>query len=403
MTNRSAVDTIRGYFYQFDMSIRNVLSLTNDTDSILIECIEDIDLKIASDITAVQCKYYAKSEYNHSVIKDAVMHMLSHFKEVKNGNKQKISYVIRGHYASGQEKLSVGIDIEFLKNNFFTYTAEKIKRYHHTELYLDDADLEEFLALLTIDINAPEFEKQFQEVVDQLKLIFNCTEFCAEFFYYNNALRVIRELSIKNHAPDREITKKLFLERINSSSILFNEWFVQKKGKKAHLAALRKEYFSELNISPFERFFLIEINPSSYIRSELKELIFSLSRKWSKLSKREPNSFCPYLFIQGATDSELLDLKNEFRNEGFRFIDGHDYKYSEFSANSIMQKACHDNGIKIKIINSLSNLEDTLECIKSTRKIYQFYEDETYFKYENPSISHVKIQLKQFSDIKEMI
>jgi hypothetical protein len=51
----------------------------------------------------------------------------------------------------------------------------------------------------------------------------------------------------------------------------------------------------------------------------------------------------------------------------------------------------------------MSNLEDTLGYIKSTRKIYQFYGDEIYFKYENPSISHVKIQLKQFSDIKEII
>lgn len=96
MTDRSAVDTIRGYFYQFDMSIRSVLNLTNDTDSISIECIEDIDLRTASDVTAVQCKYYAKSEYNHSVIKEAVMYMLSHFKEVKAGTKPKISYVIRG-------------------------------------------------------------------------------------------------------------------------------------------------------------------------------------------------------------------------------------------------------------------------------------------------------------------
>lgn len=385
------------------MSIRSVLNLTNDTDSISIECIEDIDLRTASDVTAVQCKYYAKSEYNHSVIKEAVMYMLSHFKEVKAGTKPKISYVIRGHYASGQEKLSAGIDVEFLKRHFLTHTTGKVKRYHHTELGLDDADLAEFLALLTVDINALEFDKQFQEVICQLKAAFGCTSFSAEFFYYNNALRAIRELAIRSNPADRTITKQAFLENVNTSSILFNEWFVQKKGKRLHLAALRKEYFTALNVSPFERFFLIEINPASYIREELKELVFILSKKWSKTSKLEPNSFCPYLFVQGIPENELLALKKELSVEGFKFVDGYDYHGADFSANSIGQKATHSNGTKIKILNSLGNLEETVNAITKTRKIYQFHLGQSYFEFANPSVGHVKIQVEQLSDIKGII
>lgn len=385
------------------MSIRSVLGLANDTDSISIECVEDIDLRTASDVTAVQCKYYAKTEYNHSVIKEAMRYMLSHFKEAKAGTKPKVSYVIRGHYASGQEKLIDGIDIEFLKKHFLTYTTKKVEHCRHVELGLTDCDLTEFLALLTVDINALEFDKQFQEVIKQLQVTFDCKPFSAEFFYYNNALRVIRELSIRPSPADRTITKKAFLQRVNTSSILFNEWFVQKKGKKMHLAALRKEYFTALNISPFERFFLVEIDSASYIRDELKELVFVLSKKWSKTLKLEPNSFCPYLFIQGIPEGELLTLKNELREEGFKFVDGYDYKDADFSANSIAQKATHVNGIKIKILNSLSNLEETVKSIVKTRKIYQFHLGQSYFAYENPSISHVKIQVQQLSDIKGVI
>ncbi len=403
MTDRSAVDTIRGYFYQFDMSIRSVLELANDTDGIAIECVEDIDLRAAADMTAIQCKYYAKSEYNHSVIKEAVMYMLSHFKEVKSGIKPKISYVIRGHYASGQEKLRNGIDVEFLKKNLLTYTTGKVKRYHHTELDLDDTDLAQFLSLLTVDINALEFDKQFQEVISQLKAAFSCTSFSAEFFYYNNALRVIKELAIRSNPADRTITKKEFLERVNTSSILFNEWFVQKKGKTLHLASLRKEYFTALNISPFERFFLVEIDPASYIRAELKELVFILSKKWSKTTKLEPNSFCPYLFVQGLPEDELLALKKELSVEDFKFVDGYDYQGADFSANSIAQKATHKNGIKIKILNSLSNLADTVNSITKTRKLYQFHLGQTYFELNNQSIAHVKIQVEQLSDIKGVI
>ncbi|MGA3952221.1 hypothetical protein ACI2TT_16405 [Ralstonia nicotianae] len=156
MTDRSAVDTIRGYFYQFDLSILSVLRLTSPDDSVEIECTEDIDIRTATDVTATQCKYYAKTEYNHSVIKDAVKHMVSHFKESLAGTKPKVSYSIKGHYASGQEKLDGGIDVDFLKKNFLTYSegkgAAKVTRYHHSELGLSDADLGEFLKSLTIDV-----------------------------------------------------------------------------------------------------------------------------------------------------------------------------------------------------------------------------------------------------------
>lgn len=407
MTDRSAVDTIRGYFYQFDLSILSVLQLTSLDDSVEIECIEDIDIRAATEVTATQCKYYAKTEYNHSVIKDAVKHMVSHFKESLAGTKPKISYSIKGHYASGQEKLDSGIDVDFLKKHFLTYTegkaAAKVTRYHHSELGLSDADLGEFLKRFTIDVRAKEFDEQYREVLLAVRSVFGCTPFSAEYFYYNNALAVIRELSIKPTPADRTITKKEFLARINTSTVLFNEWFVEKKGKKAHLAALRKEYFTELNISPYERFFLVEVDAGSYVRSDLKDLFFELSRKWAKLSAREPSPFCPYIYVHGIPGDELLALKKELSAEGFKLIDGHDFQGADFSFQSITQKATHGNGIKIKVLNTLSNVEQTVDAITKTRRIYQFYLGSSYFEYDKPAVRHVKIQIERLSDVKSII
>jgi hypothetical protein len=177
MADRSAVDTIRGYFYQFDLTILSILKLTSLDESVEIECTEDIDIRTATDVTATQCKYYAKTEYNHSVIKDAIKYMLSHFKETLIGTKQKMFYSIYGHYAYGQEKLDVEIDIDFLKKHFLTYTKEKVTYYHHQDLQLSDADLEEFLNRLSINIRAVDFDTQFREVTDILKSIFNTKSF----------------------------------------------------------------------------------------------------------------------------------------------------------------------------------------------------------------------------------
>lgn len=407
MTDQSAVDTIRGYFYQFDLSILSVLQLVSPNESIEIECTEDVDIRTATDVTATQCKYYAKTEYNHSVIKDAVKHMVSHFQASLTGTKPKISYSIKGHYASGQEKLDGGIDVEFLKKHFLTYSegkgTDKVTRYHHSELGLSDADLSEFLKRLTINVRAKEFDEQYLEVLGALRSILGGTPFSAEYFYYNNALAVIRELSIKAAPTDRTITKKEFLERINTSTILFNEWFVERKGKKAHLAALRKEYFTELNVSPHERFFLVETDAGSYVRSDLKDLFFELSRKWAKLSSREPSPFCPYIYVHGVPDDELLALKRELSTEGFKLIDGHDFQGADFSNHSITQKATHGNGIKIKVLNTLNNVEQTVDAVTKTRRIYQFHLGSSYFDYDKPAIRHIKIQVEQLSDVKSII
>jgi hypothetical protein len=407
MSDRSAVDTIRGYYYQFDLSILSVLQLKTPDDSVEIECTEDIDIRTATDVTATQCKYYAKTEYNHSVIKDAVMHMVSHFKESLTGAKPKVFYSINGHYASGQEKLDGGIDIEFLKNNFLTYSegkgTAKVTRYHHSELGLSDGDLVEFLKRLTINVRAAEFEEQYQQVLKLLKVKFGCTLFTAEYFYYNSALAVIRGLSIKAAPADRTITKKAFLAKLNTSSILFNEWFVQKKGKKAHLAALRAEYFTEFNVSPHERFFLVETDTDSYARTDLKDLIFALSKKWAKLSSLSPSPFCPYVYVHGVPSDELLELKKELIREGFKFVDGHDFQDADFNHQSIMQKANHGNGIKIKILNTLSNVEQTIDAIGKTRQIYQFHLGTVFFEYDKPAVRHVKVQVERLSDVKSII
>ena len=68
MADRTATDTIRGYFYQFDLAILKLLQLEGDAHEITVEGIEDVDVKNATEEIAIQCKYHSKTEYNHSAI-----------------------------------------------------------------------------------------------------------------------------------------------------------------------------------------------------------------------------------------------------------------------------------------------------------------------------------------------
>lgn len=93
MRSRSAIDTILGYYYQFDYSIYKLLELRNE-DFIVIEGIEDIDIHTANEEIAIQCKYYHSTEYNHSKIAEPIRLMLKHYKDVKEGRKKEINYYI---------------------------------------------------------------------------------------------------------------------------------------------------------------------------------------------------------------------------------------------------------------------------------------------------------------------
>jgi len=410
MADRAAIDTIRGYFYQFDYSIISILNLKDDSDSVTIEGIEDIDISTATETTAVQCKYYEKTEYNHSVIAEPIRLMLNHFKNVKNGTQTEIKYKLRGHYKSGHSKLVLPLSLENLKDDFLTYSRtekingvdNKVKHFHHQELGLSDSDLNEFIQLLEIDIYAKEFEKQFNEIIQLFKNIFSCSELTSELYFYNSSLRIIKDLSKNSNAANRKITKIDFLKRVNQSKVLFNEWYVQLKGEKAYYLNLRKEHFGNLNILFKERFFLFEITPSSYSRSEIKALLMLLIKNYTKIIN-QPTPFCPYVYFEGINPSELIELKKDLIADDIIISDGFDFEGAEFNAKSIFKKPSLSNQIKIKFLNKIEHLSSTLILTGRRSEIYQFYTDDVFFDLNEDSVKEVKIQVDNINKIKNII
>ena len=374
MTDRTATDTIKGYFYQFDLAILKLLQLEDDAHAITVEGIEDVDVKNATEEIAIQCKYHSKTEYNHSTIAKPIRLMLNHFRQVLNGNEKKIKYLYFGHFKSGHEKFPASITLDFLKSSLLTYKKDKIEYKHYEGLKLSDAELMLFLETLEIEINAKPYEEQLKEIFTFLKNQkgIKCDDFEAENFYYNNALKIISNLAKENDLTNRRITKKDFLTKINSKQVLFHKWFVQYKGKKKLLSDIRAKYFSEYNSSPFERFFFVEVNPSNYLRSDLKSIIHLINKKYSQLSRTNPDSFCPYIHIFGLSSSELVELKTELTSENFKFKDGFDFNGSSFNPKSIIEKATFHNGIKIKIIDDLKHIESVFNEISKNQRSLSF-------------------------------
>ena len=103
------------------------------------------------------------------------------------------------------------------------------------------------------------------------------------------------------------------------------------------------------------------------------------------------------------SDSELIELKTELIGENFKFKDGFDFSGASFNPKSIIEKATYFNGIKIKIINNIKNIELIFTESSKTKEVFQFYFETPYLTILNPSIRHLKIQIEEINDVKNII
>ena len=408
MKDRNAVSTLKGYFYQFDFSILQLLSLASMTDKVTIEGIEDVDITTIDNKLAIQCKYYEGTEYNHSEISEAIKFLLMDFAERKNNGSKKIKYMLYGYYSKGKEKLPDVIDVSFLKSKFLTHRRKEkntdkfviVKEYELLEL--TDKDLEEFLELVKIDINAKRLEQQLEDIYEKIRTIFECTAFEAEHYYYNSALKIIKNISIHKEISEREISKRDFLSEIDNREILFNQWFYLYRTQKEIFRKIRKEFFTALNIAPFERFFLLDVDQRDFDIVVIKDLIYLIIKKWAKCMQREPHPFCPYLYLHNISYEQLAVLKNELYKENVNFSDGFPFLGADFYANTLALPVNHKNMLQIKIINEMDMINSVIESVRNRIEIYQFYKEKVFYKSVG-NVKHIKIQIEKLENIKEII
>ncbi len=396
MNNRDATDTIKGYFYQFDHYIMKILESLNDETLVYTEGIEDIDVVNVDETNAIQCKYYEKTTYNHSVIKKSILFMLRHYKANKDKN---IHYHIYGHYKKGQEKLPNDFDIEFLKSNFLSYVRNKEKFEEHIILNISDEDLNQFLSRLDINIFGLNFDEQNKQIIVMIKQIFNCSDTDAEHLY-NNALKLVKDISVKPNAKDRAITKKDFLTKIDDKETLFNEWYLKLRRDGDFFRMMKKRHFSEFNRSPHTRIILVDCK-NCIGELEIKQLLYHISSKLTKIGQRQAIPFCPYVYLYELSEDKLLSVKQMMQSDSIRFVDGHNFKGADFDLKSILIKPNYHNQIKLKIINEFENINLILNECSNTRKIYQFYIDKPF--YENSQHEHNKIPINSVKDISQII
>lgn len=381
MQSRSANATIKGYFYQFDYSIVQLLSAVNSDATVLVEGIEDIDLVDGNDSVLIQCKYHEGTEYNHSLIKSAIIQMFRHFHSNGCVSCQKQRYKIYGHYKGGQKKLPSNIDLAFLKKTFLTYSEQKKNHEVHVELGVADAQLITFLSLLDIDIKAKSYDLQQGQVRSLLKSqISGCNTQDALTFYYPMAIYAIQKLAIQENEPDRMITKGQFLVEVNKKEAIFSTWMHQKFGSDYYVRSIKRKYFyhPSTRVPKASRIFVIDVS-GEFDVAKIAAFIVKIGTKYSHVEHRRTplqDRFCPYILVGGVTSNELIELKTHLLSSGIKFTDGYAFNGASFSPSDLVKQPTKENLYKLKFIPSADQVGLVISLISGTAvELFEFFKD----------------------------
>lgn len=394
---RDAVSTIKGYYYQFDHYILQLLSLQNDSDSVRIEGIEDVDIILKDTINAVQCKYYDETSCSPSVIGKAIRPMLRHFAENKG---YMYKYSLYGHYKSGQDSIVLPLTVEYVKGKFLTYTEQGIKHKLHVELNLNDADLETFISRLELQLCSDSYEGQIERIICCLQSEIHCSEYDARYFFYNNAVSFVKSIVVNKTPSARTITKKRFIEAISKKKPLFDKWYIEFVGFEKYYKDARKEFFTQTNISPKHRFFLLDCD-TNINDSDLSAIIIKISEKWSKLSQREKSPYCPYIYLHGITSARLASVKRILLENEFHIWDGYEFKDADFSPISLARGINYHIGIRAKIVNKIDQINLTFNECHGQKEIFQFYLNTRF--YNRTSALGKDIQIQNTIDVLKIV
>ena len=335
MADRSAHATIKGYFYQFDKTILEILEATAPNSSVVVEGIEDIDLTDGTDASLIQCKYYEGTEYVHSVIKDAVIHMLRHFGSSGCQASQSLRYRVYGHYKSGQEKLPARLELAFVKKHFLSYKEKGVSHEVHNELGIDDTQLGSFLSLLDVDVRAPSYDDQQRRVRALLTgALPGCNSEDAEAFHYPRAINAIQNLAIQADPALRTISRTAFIAAVDKKDTVFSRWLLEKFGSHHYAKSLRRKHFAfpGTRIPKANRIFCLDMSDGLDVARTVEMLRAIGTRFSNKEHARTPDSdrFCPYVLLRGISDGETASLKNALYQSGAHVEDGYPFLGSAF-------------------------------------------------------------------------
>ncbi len=372
MNNKGGYYAIKGFLYQFDKALIEILK--NPSKKVGIEKREDINIQDF----VIQVKHKETQKYSPSKIKNAVIQLLNLFKDDKS---QKFCLYC---YFKDKQRSNYKLNLTELDNILGYKKGDYLS-------YLKKEFISNFIISFSND-----FEKQFDELIELINSSFSLKSKDKAIIYHSVFRSKLLDISIKEK-EEREISKKelnSFIE--DAEKTIFYQSYSKYLGKEKYERLIKKEFFTfnVANIDNFERLFLIDCHNDVNL-VEINKIANCLSKKYFRVSKSPQ----PFLCFLNLSEIKLVELKRELIDQGIIFNDGTFFNGDKFRLDRIIENELNNKDLQIKIID-FDYLEKLFERIK-IKEIFQFYIESPINIEMNQR--HIKIQVEETNQILNLI
>ena len=325
---------IKGFEYQIDKTLLNVLESSDPKELVSIEHIQDID----NSSYVTQVKYKETAKFIPSAIKNPVKQLFEEFR--KNPNKEYILYCYFDDLNGYDEKIKIDL---ILGNDKNKYSAAEKKAF-----------AQKFKIVFSEN-----FQTQFQNVLQKLVDLEFVTDKEEAIICYTNLVDFIRKIIVLN-PPGQERNRNCNLEQlkelvVNNKKTIFNASLLEYYGRRKYYKYVKSQFIKPSKKRPNTLIFGA-IQESSQLA--LKVLIEQIV---TTHYYRSTHDIKPLTFV--VNQPCINDIKTYLISQEILFNDG--YESIEFNENIFFSKPIINKKISLsgKATQSLSKTSFKLRLI----------------------------------------
>ena len=409
---REATASIRGYFYQIDATLLEILKADLD-DYVVIEGIEDFDRYTDEGVIYGQVKYYAEQNLTDSVLRSPLHKLFVHFSGLEEAQRVGRKYLLYGHFS--KVKIDTGeLSVERFKS-VMEY-QKKVKTAEGTEtsekkslldgMAASDELIESFCKNFSIQIST-EFSKHRTIVINEIRKNQGVSAFEAEGFHYPIAFDYIATLATKKDHNDRKTTRRDLQEVLKGTQAVHNRWLLREEETTEYAKHMKRLYFSSINGAGIVRAFIIECDAATDC-SVVCDQLRAIGSNWSSAKNRRiqnSDRYAPLILLRGSDEKLITQVKNDLFDTGTVFVDGFPYRGSPFRIDHVHSPQTQEHQIEIRFVDDEIQLQKVLNAVgRKLCHIYDFFlERPATMAMPGPKSRMYSIPVTSISTIKKFI
>lgn len=369
---------IKGFEYQIDKNILEILKETDVNKPINIEQNQDID---TADFI-MQVKYKEATKFTPSKIKAPVIQLIDEHK--KDNSKKYILYCFFKDFNGYTESTSIDSILGSSRTNYTQQQKTDFKKSFELKF-------------------APQFDIQLEQTIHEIQnLNYNEDE---SIIFHSRASNFLRNLVVNNspnQISNRTCTKNDLIKLFkNDRKVIFKNSFRFFKGEESYFKKMKRDFFTSSNVDKTIRFFIIELDGSENT-SEIVLLLKKISEKYFKQLTRDIKGEAPFFFLRNIDSQRSIEVKEQLVEAKLIFKDGYDFLNSKFNLISITSKSSKENHISIKIVNNETELNQVITFnFNAMKEVYQFFKSNPLLI--NQDIKETNIEIQNSNEILKII